>query len=344
MIWGENGSGKTSLLEAVHILSLGKSFRTGGQKEIIKKGKESFVVRGRFIRKRRDHEVSVLFNKNSGQAIKINGKKFPSRKDLVGKTKVVVLSPEEQNITKGGPEQRRRFFDKVFSIVDTKYLQAIQTYNRILKQRNAALVRIKEGRGFSNEISSWNIQLIESGLLIWKIRQEFIRDFNSEIQLLTKKYEDKIEIELSCPLQNQDSNSFHVKLQKHQKTDIRLGRTSVGPHRDVIDVLWSKNNLRKHGSQGEHKLTLVFLKLAELVFTKNKTNTFPILLLDDLFSKLDFDRSRKLVDLLKNIENNFGESIQTIITTTDMINIKNSGIFKLHDNTKTHHLNRECSR
>ena len=158
MIWGENGSGKTSLLEAIYILSLGKSFKTHKQSSIIKKGHTSYILKGDFINNKITNSIAIQTNLNNKKTIKVNGKIIKNRKEIIGKNNVVVLSPEDQVITKGGPKERRSFFDRLFSIVDIDYLNILQEFNRALKQRNAILLD-------SNQVKEENFLLWEEKLL-----------------------------------------------------------------------------------------------------------------------------------------------------------------------------------
>ena len=146
MIWGENGSGKTAVLEAIHTLSFGKSFRTHTQRSLIRNGDRSFVVKGMFLLQGSRDEIAVQVNKHSGQQLKLNGKSLSGRTEIIGRNNVVVLSPEEQPITKGPPVERRQFFDKMFSVSMSDYVKTLKKYGRVLKQRNAALLLVKENK------------------------------------------------------------------------------------------------------------------------------------------------------------------------------------------------------
>ncbi len=343
MFWGDNGSGKTSVLEAIHTLSIGKSFRTHRQKTLVRNGDRRFVLKGTFLSGNKRDMVAAQYDLSSGQKIKLNGKLIPNRKDLIGKNSVVLLSPEEQNITKGGPEFRRQFFDKVFCVTDTPYLDALQKYGRIIKQRNATIQRINEGKTNLGEIESWNKQLSQTGAYLWKRRAEFMAGFNRSLQWLLMKNKETLEIIVKYTEKSLDPVGYSEELKKTQEKDIRIGRTTFGPHRDDMGIYWQGKSLRNHGSQGEHKLCLVFLKLAEAVYIKEKTGNSPILLLDDLFAKLDLERNKGLVNLFHIMDKEWEESTQTIITTTDMINLENSGMLLGHKEVKTHHLERKCS-
>ena len=343
VIWGENGSGKTSVLEAIHILSLGKSFRTNRQKNLIMDGRDSFVISGDFLKEKSKDKISTQYKNTGKQFIKINGKAISGRKDLIGRNNVVVLSPEEQSITKGAPETRRRFFDKVFSVVSLDYFKTVQKYNRLLRQRNAVLNKIKDGRGAAQEVYGWDEQIATEGVRLWSLKSSFIKTYSELLGTIIKKYDESLIIRIITKKQKKDRDVYLEQLKETQLYDIKTGRTTFGPHRDNISFLLNKKNLRTYGSQGEHKICLVLLKLAEMCLVKEKTGFFPTLLLDDLFSKLDLARSEKLVGLLSSLETETRDPLQTIITTTDMIDVEKSGILYKNKQTKTHHLERKCS-
>lgn len=338
MIWGDNGSGKTSLLEAVHILSYGKSFKTHRHGELIKNGFESYVIRGVFKKNGSIDTVDTEFGQGKPQRTKINGKLILSRKEQVGRNPVVILSPEEQEITKGGPAQRRSFFDRIFSVVNKEYLKTIQSFMRLLKQRNASLVRIREGNAPIGEIYGWDEQLLEVASSLLLQRTSMLEEFKESLFYIQGKYNDDVKVGLSYRPNIKNISDYESVISRAQRIDISSGRTTRGPHRDEIDTLWSGVKTGSVGSQGEHKLSLVFLKLAEMIFVKEKTGSFPILLLDDLFAKLDLGRSRNLVSLINELEKDMGESIQTIVTTTDLVDIEQSGILSENPNAINHHL------
>ena len=157
------------------------------------------------------------------------------------------------------------------------------------------------------------------------------------------KYKEELEIVVRFSEKKSDPIGYNEELKKTQEKDIKLGRTTFGPHRDDMSIYWQGKNLRNHGSQGEHKLCLVFLKLTEAVYIKEKTGSRPILLLDDLFAKLDLERNKRLVNLFHIMDKEWENSTQTIITTTDMINLENSGILLGQKEIKTYHLERKCN-
>jgi len=340
VIWGENGSGKTAVLEAIHTLSFGKSFRTHQQRELIRNGDSAMVTQGRFSHNQSQDDIAAQVSKSSGQKLKLNGKMIRGRKELLRRNNVVVLSPEEQSVTKGAPAERRQFFDKMFSVSSFDYVDMLLDYTRILKQRNAAVVLLKENKIPISELLSWDTSLVQSGFKLWESRQKHIQDFQVQLKKVVSMYDQQIQFELQYAAPVQSVNEYESQIKQVQKKDIAIGRTTFGPHRDDFILSWSNRDLRSFGSQGEHKLSLVLLKLAELNFIQTKTGTHPTLLLDDLFAKLDLDRSRKIVSLLQGLASESGEQVQTIVTTTDILNVEKSGLLSKHDANKTYHLER----
>ena len=336
MIWGENGSGKTSLLEAIYILSLGKSFKTHKQSSIIKKGHSSYVLKGDFSYGEITNSIAIQTNKNSKKTIKINGKTIKSRKEIIGKNNVVVLSPEDQVITKGGPKERRLFFDRLFSIVNIDYLNTLQEFNRALKQRNALIFNSKQIN--EKSFSPWEEKLSVSAVKLWEIRKKCFLDFLKSLNNVVSEYQKDITLNVLYMEKVYTKEEFQTKLKQTRERDCLLGTTSYGPHRDNIKIFWSEKDIREYGSQGEHKISLILLKLAEINLIKQKTGKHPTILLDDVFAKLDLNRSKKLVSYLNSIKTEEKDPIQTIITTTDVFNVEKSGLTLNNKDVKTYKL------
>ncbi len=336
MIWGENGSGKTSLLEAIYILSLGKSFKTHKQSSIIKKGHSSYILKGDFSYGEITNSVAIQTNLNNTKTIKVNGKTIKNRKEIIGKNNVVVLSPEDQVITKGGPKERRLFFDRLFSIVDSDYLNTLQEFNRALKQRNALILNYKKTKGES--FLPWEEKLSISAVKLWEIRKKCFSGYLKSLNSVVSEYQKGLILNVLYMEKTYKKEDFEKKLKQTRERDCLLGTTSHGPHRDNIKILWSEKDIREYGSQGEHKISLILLKLAEIHLIKQKTGKNPTILLDDVFAKLDLNRSKKLVSYLNSIKTEEKDPIQTIITTTDVLNIEQSGLVLNNKDVKTHKL------
>ena len=338
MIWGENGSGKTSLLEAIYILSLGKSFKTHKQTSIIKKGHTNYIVKGTFSSGKILNNVAIQTNLKNKKVIKVNGKTIKNRKEIIGKNNVVVLSPEDQIVTKGGPKERRLFFDRLFSIVNIDYLNTIQEFNRALKQRNALLVKTKEIK--EETIFPWDEKLSISAIKLWEIRKKCFEEYKRSLSKVISKYQKDLILTVLYAEKPISKAEFKQKLKKTRERDSLLGTTTHGPHRDNIKILWQEKNIRDYGSQGEHKIALIILKLAEINLIKQKTGSHPTILLDDVFAKLDINRSKKLVSYLDSIKSEEKDPLQTIITTTDILNIEKSGLILDNLDVETHKLER----
>ena len=219
-------------------------------------------------------------------------------------------------------------------------METLQSYSRIIKQRASILFQLKENRRLIGELESWDEQLVNTGQKLWSFRFDLIDDFKEHLIKILNQYDGGIKLDLKYTIDVPTVEAYQSKIQETQSADITRGRTSYGPHRDDISLSWNGRDLRRLGSQGEHKLSLVLLKLAEMEFVLNKTGTHPTLLLDDLFAKLDLERSKKIVSLLQGLEFDSGRPVQTIVTTTDILNVEKSGLLTKEKETKTYHLER----
>ena len=336
VIWGKNGSGKTSILEAIHGLSIGKSFKTNNKKELIKDGSTGFFLKGIF--KNEEEEVNrVSFSQNilGNKKIKINEKEIIKRKEMLGINNVVVFSPEETKIIKGPPIERRNFFNKVFSICYPQYLEILISYNKILKQRNAVLKQQKKRKG---ELYSWNEAMSTYGQKLWIKRKEQLTTFKKVFKKTTKAFDKKINIKIKIKKQNFNKKQILKQLFKNEEKDRQRGYTSFGPHKDDFVFLWNNKPIRKHGSQGEIKLFLALLKITEHSYLYKKTKKKPIFLIDDMFASLDQKRSKKLLGFVDKMQKKDFSKPQTIITTTDIIDIEKNGFFTGFNNINKHHL------
>ena len=334
IIWGENGSGKTSILEAIHSLSFGNSFRTNNKKELIKEGSNNFLLEG-FFKNKKGVENVVFFShdKKGNKKIKINKKEIRKRKDLLGLNNVVVFSPEEESITKNGPSNRRKFFDKVFSIVSKEYLEDLLDYNSILQHRNAVL-RLGFKKNIDSEIKIWNEPFAEKAEKLWEKRGLLLNDFSN----IFKKTVEKLEVGIECDIYYDQRKTKKEKIisfiDKKINAEKALGFTVYGPHRDDFVFEWGGRTIRKHGSQGEHKMFLALLKTTELLFISKKTKKNPVFLIDDIFASLDIDRSKKLLRFVEELRFQEKSKPQTIITTTDILEVKNEGFFSNYSKIK----------
>lgn len=326
IILGNNGTGKTTLLEAIHCLSLTKSFRTHKNSDVIKYNCNYFQIFGIFTNSKKE-EINVNFNysNNDGKALFINRIKIEKIIDIIGKIPVIILSPSNQRITEGGPLLRRSFIDRILSQIDPGYLSTLIEFKKSILQRNALLTQYKDEEKYKYDpyIETIDDILIEYALQIQKMRESFINDFNplfKEVYRLLnhinhtvylKNYRD-IEVEIE-----NFRKRYKQKLKSRIERDINYGRTATGPHLDRISFIFNDRDIRYFGSQGEHKIYLMALKLAEGRFIEEKTGEKVIFLLDDLFALLDRTHCTNIIKLI-------GPANQTFITATDMAVLERS--------------------
>ena len=334
IIWGKNGSGKTSILEAIHSLSFGSSFRTNNKKELIKEGSNNFSLEG-FFKNKKGAENTIFFSQDTrgNKKIKINKKEIKRRKDLLGLNNVVVFSPEEETITKSGPNHRRNFFNKVFSIVSKNYLENLLSYNSVLEQRNA-LLKINSKKKINKQIEIWNNPFSEKAESLWKKRKELLVEFLEVFKETAKNLDLGIMCDISYEPKKTNKEEVTKTLEKALDTEITLGFTTHGPHRDDFLFEWGGRTIRKHGSQGEHKMFLALLKTTELLFISKKTKKNPVFLIDDIFANLDIERSKRLLRFVEELRLQEELMPQTIITTTDILEVQKEDFFLNYNKIK----------
>lgn len=303
LILGENGSGKTSVLEAIYILTRGKSFRATDP-EIIKRGTDFYRAELEYI----NGELNIVTYDGDKKTFIIMNKK--SRR-LPNKNKypVILFQPSDLNLISHSPSRRRDYFDRIFSQFDESYATNLRKYEKALKQRNELL---KNENTTKESVFSWNILLSKYGVDLYSLRQKFINEINLN---LTKKYRsiaennDEINIIYKTDIINKDDNKYLQSLENNFQKDLYLGHTSFGVHRD--DYIFEFNHKTADGSasRGESRSIILALKFIEADLIYQKTNLKPIILLDDVFSELDESRRKCLI---KNFKDN-----QVIITSVE---------------------------
>ena len=311
---GLNGSGKTNLLDAVHYLSFCKSFFNPIDSQNIRHGEEYFVIQGLFFKNEAEENIYCGMKMNQKKQFKRNKKEYSRLADHIGLIPLVMISPEDSFLISEGSEDRRRFVDSVISQYDREYLEDLIIYNRILQHRNKLLKEFANSGTYDEDsLELWNDQLIAPGKKIHEKRKQFIEQL---IPVFQKYYEyissgnESVSLTYQSHLENED---FKTLLSSSLRKDMILQYTTVGTHKD--DLIFTVNNfpLKKSGSQGQQKTFLLALKLAQFDFIKNINNLNPLLLLDDIFDKLDAIRVSKLLALVS--ENHFG---QIFITDTNL--------------------------
>lgn len=320
---GKNGSGKTNLLDAIHYLSLCKSYFNPIDSQNIKKGEEWFMVQGDFVRNERNYAITCSLKRNQKKQFKRDKKDYPRLADHIGQFPLVMISPNDHEIITEGSEIRRKFIDNVISQTDHLYLDNLLAYNRILLQRNTLLKRVNETGVFDlGLLEVLNMQLVEMGEIIFQGRKQFIADFTPAFNRYYSYLTDAAE-EVSLQYESQLHKEEYMQLlEKSLDRDRYLERTTYGIHKDdLLFMIHDEMPLKRFGSQGQQKSFLIALKLAQYSYLQEKKNFKPLLLLDDIFDKLDENRITKLMEMVSNDE--FGQIFITDTDTTRILKIFN---------------------
>lgn len=307
--FGNNGMGKTNLLDAIHYLSFCKSHINTPDSQIIRAEQDFCILQGNYDYEGREEEIFCAMRRKQRKQFKRNKKEYDKLSDHIGLLPLVIVSPADADLIRGGSEERRRFLDLIISQQDKQYLHALIQYNKALMQRNALL---KEQSLNASLYEVLEMQLAMYGGMVYDKRKMLVEDFtpifNDYYQRICGSSE---EIGLRYISQLDDAD-LAAKLEANRERDRILGYTSSGVHKDELEMTLGDNLIRRVGSQGQNKTYLIALKLAQFVFLDRRGNTRPILLLDDIFDKLDANRVEQIIKLVS--ENGFG---QIFITDTN---------------------------
>ncbi|WP_158976166.1 DNA replication/repair protein RecF [Cellulophaga sp. L1A9] len=303
---GQNGIGKTNILDAIYHLSFGKSYFNPIATQNIKHGEDFFVIEGNFEKLDREEKIVCSLKKGMKKIIKKNGKAYDKLSDHIGFLPLVIISPSDRDLITEGSDTRRKFIDGVISQSDKEYLQTLLKYNKIVSQRNSLLKYFAVNHTFDKtNLSVYNEQLATYGTVIFNKRvaflETFIPIFKEQYQVISGGNE---EVSLVYDSKLLDSNLLDL-LEKNIEKDRALQYTSVGIHKDDLNFDLGEHPIKKFGSQGQQKSFLIALKLAQFHFIKEQSSTTPILLLDDIFDKLDENRVSHIISLVN--DENFGQ-------------------------------------
>ena len=309
---GDNGVGKSTVLDAIYHLALGKSYFNPIALQNIQLGKDFFALEGRFQKDDREEKIICSLKKGQKKIIKRNGKVYDKLADHIGLIPMVIISPSDRDLISEGSNTRRKFMDGVIGQTDMTFLQNLLEYNKILSQRNALLKYFALNQTFDPQtLEVYNEQMIERSSPIFEKRKEFMKAF---IPIFTSRYKEIsgqnefVNLEYESQL-HFDKHESLLKINLAKDRTIQF--TSSGIHKDDILFLKEGQPIKKFGSQGQQKTFLVALKLAQFDFLKSQTGGAPILLLDDAFDKLDQKRVSQIISLVD--QNDFG---QIFITDT----------------------------
>lgn len=320
IIIGNNAQGKTNLLEAIYMTSLGKSFRTARDNEMIMFDNEKASIKAEIKKKNTEINLEINLFQKQKKIIKINGIKLNKNTDILENVYIVVFSPEDLKIVKDGPEKRRNFINRELCQIKPLYYHNLFKYSKLLLQRNAFLKNINIEKYDKNMLDIWNRELVEYGIKLIKERSIFIKKLNAISSIIHKNITNgKEDIELIYENniykktdEITDKNIYLNKLEESIRKDFIRGNTDIGPHKDDIIIKVNNKDIRNYGSQGQQRTAALALKLAEIKFIEEETGETPILLLDDVLSELDAERQKFLINSLKDI--------QLFITTTEISN------------------------
>ena len=345
LLVGNNGNGKTNLLESIHYLSAGHSHRTHIQDELIKWGSDFSLIRASIELEdgSKRYIIEIEIRKNNNIKIRVNGVYQKKKSDFISILPSVIFSPDDLRIIKAGPGERRNFLDSILDKVHRDFYGLRLQYQKILMQRNSLLKSIKGKAGDSqfSTIEAWNENLIKYGIEIIEKRldlldtmrekfREYTGDFfkgtDSDIEYIfswdraegTGRYNNSayygpasVHEKTGAFSRNDLREIFSKKLNENFERDLAFKTTTIGPHRDDLTISFDGKDIRSFGSQGQQRIASVSLKLCELYILKQKLDMDPVLLLDDVLSELDIERRKKLVKVIN-------ESFQTFVTATNI--------------------------
>jgi len=337
IIIGNNGEGKTNILESVYVLSLTKSNRYGYDNDLIKFDKEYLKVEGNVIDDDLLRKFSVSLSKNK-KNVYINGKEIKKISDYISNFCVISFSPLDLEIIKGAPSVRRNFLNIEISQLYNNYVNYLNEYNYILKMRNDYLKKMNLNAMIDKRyLDIINDKLIEKAIKNYEFRFKFVEEINSLIENIFYKITGlkslKIYFDNSLGMGNFDESlikkTMNDKFKKNYNQELMLGNTLNGPHRDDFKFILNDMDMKLYASQGQQRLAIIAFKIAELFIFKRIKKSYPVLLLDDIFSEIDIKKRNKIIKYLNN-------DIQTIITTTDLVDIsedllKKARIFKIRN-------------
>lgn len=323
VITGPNGAGKTSLIDAIHFLCMSRSFVSTTDQYVINNEEKYFMIKGHFEGQiRSEFDVSCSYSRGDGKKIFVNDSPLDRLSDLIGMVPVVVLAPDDKKLTLEGPVERRSFLDSFISQISISYLRDLIDYRKVRRQRNTLL---KDFQGpvslLKTYLEPWNLQLVETGSRIIAARFKVLENFKAYLE---RDYAMISGMDLTTGLEYQtfckpSVNPQEIQIQYEQvleetiDKEIEREQTLTGPHRDEVVFYLDDFELRRFGSQGQHRLFALSLKLAQLHYYSDELDDLPILMLDDVFGDLDPKKTEILLEALQNHEG------QTFITSANPV-------------------------
>lgn len=310
IFYGDNAQGKTNILESVYICGTTKSHKSSKDKEIIRFGEEESHIRMMVRKDGLSYKLDMHLRKNKAKGAAINGLPIKKARELFGIVNLVFFSPEDLNIIKNGPGERRRFMDMELCQLDQIYLTDLSGYNHIVNQRNKLLKDLFVKPSLKGTLDIWDIQMADYGKKVIEKRQRFVEELNEVIRDIHRNLTGGEELLEVIYEPSASAEDFESTLFRNRERDMRMKMTSAGPHRDDLCFLVNGIDIRRFGSQGQQRTAALSLKLSEIYLVKKKISDTPVLLLDDVLSELDSSRQTYLLDSIHDI--------QTLITCTGL--------------------------
>jgi DNA replication and repair protein RecF len=310
IFYGDNAQGKTNILEAVYLSGTTKSHKCSKDKEMIRFGEQEAHIRTVVVKKDKEYQIDMHLKNNRSKGIAINKVPIKKASELFGILNMVFFSPEDLNIIKNGPAERRRFLDSELCQLDKIYLSDLTTYNKILNQRNKLLKDMVYRPDLKDTLPVWDMQLVETGRKIIRRRKQFVDELNEIVHDIHYRISGEKEDLLLQYEPSIEDIFFEDELFRVKERDMRQCMTSVGPHRDDLLFSIGEVDIRKFGSQGQQRTSALSLKLSEIELVKRSIHDTPVLLLDDVLSELDSNRQNYLLNSIHDT--------QTLITCTGL--------------------------
>lgn len=310
---GQNAQGKTNLLESIYLTSMGRSFRTNRDKDMIRFGRDFFRIRLAAFKEDSELVVELAVNREGKKGIKIDGVKAKKLSQLFETIYMVIFSPEDLRIVKDEPEKRRKFMDRELCQIRPSYYSSLNQYRKALMQRNACLKEFYAGNSrMTDEILDiWDSKMAEYGSRVISCRQEFVSKISKISGNIHKEITNGRErLEISYEPNIGPCDDFYEALKKNREKDKRRGTTGIGPHKDDLKLQIGDIDIRSFGSQGQQRTAALSLKLSEIQLIQEETGENPVLLLDDVLSELDQERQNYLIRALAET--------QVFLTTTEL--------------------------
>jgi len=310
IFYGDNAQGKTNILEAAYLSGTTKSHKCSKDKEMIRFGEQEAHIRTVVVKKDKEYQIDMHLKNNRSKGIAINKVPIKKASELFGILNMVFFSPEDLNIIKNGPAERRRFLDSELCQLDKIYLSDLTTYNKILNQRNKLLKDMVYRPDLKDTLPVWDMQLVETGRKIIRRRKQFVDELNEIVHDIHYRISGEKENLLLQYEPSIEDIFFEDELSRVKERDMRQCMTSVGPHRDDLLFSIGEVDIRKFGSQGQQRTSALSLKLSEIELVKRSIHDTPVLLLDDVLSELDSNRQNYLLNSIHDT--------QTLITCTGL--------------------------